>query len=479
MQVMKRKHQKTKIIFTIGPATEGEDMLEKLILQGVDICRINMAHASHDWTRTIIQRVKRVCDQVGRQIAILMDVKGPEIRTCDLPETFHLEEGEHFDFTYGAGIGGFNAEGIRRVDVNYPSFAQDVKVGDTILVDSGLIRLRVLGIEGQRVRCQVLIPGPMGNRRHINLPGVRVNLPALTKKDQSDVDVGIEEGVDFFALSFVREAKDLVELRAYLEKRGSPAKIIAKIEDQQAISNLEDIVQASDGLMIARGDLGIECPFEDLPIIQSEAIHCCIHHTRPVIVATHMLESMIESPLPTRAEVSDIANAIREQADCVMLSGETTVGKYPLECVETIQRITRRLEAEEPADVLRKDIPLHYPRSLMLRSAAYLASDIKGALMVFTRRGIFAQKLSSLRCSVPIYAFTDNSVLFKQLLIMRGVEPFFMKFDHDHETTIQRGFALLKEKEWCKPGDPMVVITKMYAGNEPKLIDSTQIREID
>jgi pyruvate kinase len=473
---MKSYTQKTKIIFTIGPATQDEAILEKLIKTGVDICRINMAHADHAWSREIIQRVRKVCDKVGRQIAIMMDVKGPEIRTGDVPETFELEQDEIFEFTYAEGMGGVSEEGIRRVDVNYPGFSKDINEGDTILVDSGLIRLRVLRIEGARVRCQVLIPGPMGNRRHINLPGVRVNLPALTKKDQGDVDVGIAEGIEFFALSFVREPKDLEEFHAYLEDHGSGAKIIAKIEDQQAITNLDGIIKASDGLMVARGDLGIECPFEDLPIIQTRAVNSCIQGTKPVIVATHMLESMIESPIPTRAEVTDIANAIREQADCVMLSGETTVGKYPVECVETIQRIAKRIE-DEDKQVQRKDLILRLPRSKMLRSAAYLASDLDGSLVVFTRRGIFAQKLSSLRPNVPIYAFTDNPILFKQLLIMRGVEPFLMEFDHDHESTIQRAFARLKRQGWSKEGDPIVVITKMYAGE--KLIDSTQIRAID
>ena len=476
---MSKRNQKTKIIFTIGPATQDEATLERLIEAGVDICRINMAHADHEWTREIVQRVRKVCDRVGRHIAILMDVKGPEIRTGDIPEPYALEKGDRFDFTFGEGVGSTGDDGVRRVDVNYPGFAKDIKEGDTILVDSGLIRLKVIKIKGRHVRCEVLIPGPMGNRRHINLPGVRVNLPALTKKDQGDVDVGIEQEIDFFALSFVRESKDLEEFHDYLEEHGSKAKIIAKIEDQQAISNLENIIKASDGLMIARGDLGIECPFEDLPGIQTEAINCSIRNTKPVIVATHMLESMIESPIPTRAEVTDIANAIREEADCVMLSGETTVGKYPVECVETIVRIADRIEAQQQSTnhVLRKDIALRKARSMMLRSAAYLAADLKGALMVFTRRGIFAQKLSSLRPSVPIYAFTDNPVLFKQLLIMRGVEPFFMEFDHNHETTIQRAFDRLKRRNWSVERDPMVVITKMYAGQ--KLIDSTQIREIE
>ena len=473
---MKPNTQKTKIIFTIGPATQDEATLERLVKTGVDICRINMAHADHAWSREIIQRIRNVCDKVGRHIAIMMDVKGPEIRTGDVPETFELKQDEIFEFTSAQGIGGITKEGIRRVDVNYPGFSKDINVGDTILVDSGLIRLRVLRIDNASVRCQVLIPGPMGNRRHINLPGVRVNLPALTKKDQSDVDVGIAEGIEFFALSFVREPKDLEEFNAYLQGHESDAKIIAKIEDQQAITNLDAIIKASDGLMVARGDLGIECPFEDLPIIQTRAINSCIQGTKPVIVATHMLESMIESPIPTRAEVTDIANAIREQADCVMLSGETTVGKYPIECVETIQRIAKRIE-EEDKQVLRKDLILNLSRSKMLRSAAYLASDLGGSLVVFTRRGIFAQKLSSLRPNVPIYAFTDNPVLFKQLLIMRGVEPFLMEFDHDHETTIQYAFSRLKSRGWSKEGDPIVVITKMYAGK--KLIDSTQIRAID
>jgi pyruvate kinase len=472
---MHKPFQKTKVIFTVGPATQDEETLKALILAGADICRINMAHADHSWTREIIARVRKVCDETGRHIAFMMDVKGPEIRTGDVPETFSLEKGEIFDFTYGLGIGGTDAAGNRRVDVNYPDLAQDLNVGDTVLVDSGLIRMKVLEIEDQRVRCEVLIPGPIGNRRHINLPGIRVNLPALTKKDQDDVKVGIEQGIAYFALSFVREPADLDTFHTFLAEHGSEAKVIAKIEDQQAISNLEEIIVASDGLMIARGDLGIECPFEDLPQIQSLAINTCIRHTKPVIVATHMLESMISSPLPTRAEVTDVTNAIREQADCIMLSGETTIGKYPVECIETMNRIALRTE-QEPTDILRRDIPLDLPKSKMLRSAAYLASEMSAAIVVFTRRGIYAQKLSSLRPNVPIYAFTDQALLFRQLLLLRGIEPFYMDFDHDHETTIQKAFSALKASKWSKSGDPIITITKMYAGAE--LIDSTQIREI-
>jgi pyruvate kinase len=471
------KYSKTKIIFTVGPATSEIEKLEQLIHAGVDICRINMAHADHAWTREIVENVRIAGERAGRQIATMMDVKGPEIRTGDVPETFELEKDEIFVFTHGEGLGGTNDEGLRRVDVNYQGFAEDISVGDTILVDSGLIRFSVIQIDGTSVRCKVLIPGPMGNRRHINLPGVRVKLPALTQKDQGDINVGIAAGIDFFALSFVREAEDLNSFHQYLEDHNSAARIIAKIEDQQAIENLEDIIEASDGLMVARGDLGVECPFEDLPMIQSRAIDLCIHHSKPVIVATHMLESMIDSPIPTRAEVTDISNAVREQADCVMLSGETTVGKYPVECVEVLKRIANRMEAANKQG-LRADLPLATPRSKMLRSAAYLAAEMESSIVVFTRRGFFAQQLSSLRPTVPVYAFTDNPTLFKQLLIMRGIEPFFMQFNRDDfESTIQDSFAALKKGNWSKAGDSVVVITKLRAGE--KRLDTTQLRILE
>ena len=437
-----------------------------------------MAHADHDWTRKIVKRVRSVCERVGRHIAIMMDVKGPEVRTGDVPETFHLEKDEIFYFTYGVGKGGTTSDGHRRVDVNYPDFYRDIAIGNTVLVDSGLIRLEVLSIDNTDVKCKVIIPGPLGNRRHINLPGVYVKLPSLTKKDQGDVDVGVDLNIDFYALSFVREPDDIIKLKGYLEAKGSEGKVIAKIEDQQAITNLDEIIKTSDGLMVARGDLGVECSFEELPAIQSKAIKISINETKPVIVATQMLESMIESPMPTRAEISDIANAVREQADCIMLSGETTIGKYPVECVNTMNRIASCIEAEEDLDPtrLRTDIVLRLPKSKMLRSAAQLAIDLDAAIVVFTRKGLFPLKLAALRPQIPIYAFTDKPALFKQLLLLRGIEPFFMDFVNDHEDTIQKAFSTLKERKWSSKGDPIVVVTKMYAGKE--LIDTTQIRTI-
>jgi pyruvate kinase len=473
---MRRPFQHTKITFTLGPASESEEMLAKLILEGVDLCRLNMAHANHEWTRASIRRVKSVCQKIGRHIAIMMDVKGPEIRTGDLAVPIELEMGQTLDFItdQGAAVG----DGVSAVGVNYRDFPRDVAVGKTVLVDSGLIRLEVLETHPSRVRCRVTVPGKLTSRRHLNLPGAKVNLPAVTQKDRNDIEVGIAEGVDFFALSFVREANDIDMLRRFLSEHKSTARIIAKIEDQSAIANLDEIITAADGLMVARGDLGIECPFEDLPIIQHRAVNQCIIHRKPVIVATHMLESMILSPVPTRAEVSDIATAVREQADCIMLSGETTSGKYPLECVQTMKRIVARIELEG-------DMPLAPPPLLkthkdrLLSAAARLAQeDHHSGIVVFTRNGNLPAVLSALRPRhCPIYAFTDDEIVFRQLLLHWGVEPFLIEFSKDYEQTILNAFDYLKRREWVQIKDWLVVVTNVIMGE--KLIDTIQFREVE
>ncbi|MEM8549319.1 MAG: pyruvate kinase [Verrucomicrobiota bacterium] len=478
--LMHFNYRHTKIVFTIGPATENEDTLRDMILTGgVDICRLNMAHADHEWTATIIQRIRKVCADIGRHVAIMMDVKGPEIRTGDLPEKLELETGESFDFLVRGGLDDLE-DGVRGVTVNYPSLHQDVRVGATLLVDSGLVRMEIVEIRDDRVRCKVIIPGPMGNRRHINLPGVKVNLPALTRKDKGDIEIGLAHDIEFFALSFVREADDLDILRSHLRAKGSDARIIAKIEDQSAITNLDEIVTACDALMVARGDLGIECPYEELPIIQRRAVKACIQKRTPVIIATHMLESMIEQPIPTRAEVTDIANAVFEKADCVMLSGETTTGKYPVECARVMNRIARQIEDNRECHDLEKII-LKKPKDKMLRSAVHLAQDLeKAAIIVFTRNGYLPQVLSSLRPScVPIYAFTDVERVFKQMLIMWGVEPFLVDFCADDEDTIQVAIKRLREGriEWVSQGDYLVIITNVHIGEHS--IDSIQLRVVE
>jgi pyruvate kinase len=471
--------RRTKIIFTLGPATESDEMLEKLIRAGADIVRLNMAHAKHDWTREAIRRIRIVSARVGREVAIMMDIKGPEIRTGDLSVPLELKAGEIFDFTVKpaetAGRGG--GEEVRSVDVNYQDLVNDIKVGDTVLVDNGLLRLEVLEKNEARIRCRVLIPGELKSRRHINLPGVKVNLPSFTEKDRADATVGLEEGIDFLALSFVREAKDIELLRMFLTEKKSKVRIIAKIEDQSAIANLDEIVRACDGLMVARGDLGIECPFEELPVIQRRAVRACLAQGRPVIVATHMLESMIAQPVPTRAEITDVANAVYEQADCVMLSGETTIGKYPLECVKMLDAIARRIELEETDDA---HVPSVFTgeRMKVLHSAVVLANELPHSkLITFTRHGFMAQGLALLRPThSPILAFTPSVEVLRQLRFLRSVEPFLMPLAAEPDVTIENAIALLRREGRVAIGDKLIVATDILA--QDRLVDSVQLRTV-
>lgn len=450
-------------------------MLEQLIMGGVDVCRLNMAHADHTWTRTMIRRVREVCQRTGRQIALLMDVKGPEIRTGDLPGPVELKVGQMIDLVTEAVV---PEDGILTVSVNYPGFGRDVAVGATVLVDSGLIRLEAISVSPQRVRCRVVVPAKLGNRRHINLPGVKVRLPALTAKDRADIAVGVEEDIDFFALSFVREADDVDILRRLLSETKSKARIIAKIEDQSAIANLDEIIAATDAVMVARGDLGIEVPMEDLPFIQKRAVEACIEHRKPVIVATHLLESMITSPVPTRAEVSDIASAIWSTADAIMLSGETTTGLYPLECVQFMKRVAGRVEKSSTKGY-NEALSLKTNKERLLRSAVVLAQEIgEAGVVVFTKNGFLPQTLASFRAwRCPIYAFTDEPHVFRHMLLVWGIEPFLMDFAAEPEKTILDAFDYLLRRGWVKQGDWMVVVTNVLAGE--KVVDTIQMRLIE
>ncbi len=469
--------RRTKIIFTLGPATESEEMLEKMIRAGADIVRLNMAHAKHDWTRTMIRRIRAVSARLEREVAIMMDIKGPEIRTGDLSVPIELRAGEIFDFTVKPGEATGGGEEIRSVDVNYKDLVNDIKVGDEVLVDNGLLRLEVLEKNAARIRCRVLIAGELKSRRHINLPGVKVNLPSFTEKDRADSTVGLEEGIDFIALSFVREAADIELLRTFLTDRKSKIRIIAKIEDQSAISNLGEIVAACDGLMVARGDLGIECPFEELPVIQRRAVRMCLAQGRPVIVATHMLESMITQPVPTRAEITDVANAVFELADCVMLSGETTIGKYPLECVRMLDTIARRIELE--ADQAWKEPAVFTgERMKVLHSAVVLANELpRSKLVTFTRHGFMAQGLALLRPThSPIIAFTPSLDVLRQLRLLRAVEPVHMPLASDPNDTIENALALLRRTGRIAPGDKIVVATDIVS--QDRLVDSVQLRTV-
>ena len=383
---MRGYYRQTKIIATVGPATESSERLGQLIVNGVDVIRLNMAHGTGEWVMSLVKRIRDVSHEVERHVAVMMDVKGPEIRTGVVAEPVELKVDDTFEFYSGTPT-----EGVRGVDVNYPGLANDVNVGATVLVDSGLIRLQVVQKDATHVLCRVITPGKLGSRRHINLPGVDVNLPALTEKDERDVRVGVTAGIDFVALSFVRKSEDILALRALLDSLGSKARIIAKIEDQAGLRNLEGIVKAADAVMVARGDLGIEIDYHILPLVQTRIVETCMTEGKPVIIATHLLESMISAPMPTRAEISDVCNAVRERADAVMLSGETTTGLYPLECVDVMKNIAKSTEPSVKRK-LNELIQLKEPKAMMLRSAAVLGAGTRE----FRHRRVHAQRISRL-----------------------------------------------------------------------------------
>ncbi|MEM7386469.1 MAG: pyruvate kinase, partial [Verrucomicrobiota bacterium] len=399
---MKRK---TKIIATIGPATQEPDMLRQLIEAGVNVFRLNMSHAAHDWVRTVSGHIRSLSAQLGIPTSVLMDLQGPSIRTGDLETPIDIALGDTVEFRPRETSPNHPVS----LTSNYQTLADDVEVGRILLVDNGVLRFDIDSIGNGRVVCKAKNEGTLTSRRHINLPGVRLNLPALTEKDRADVALAAKLKLDFVALSFARSAEHLSELRQLLTASGSDAWIVAKIEDQQAVENIEDIIRKADGVMIARGDLGIECSIEELPIIQRRTLERCIRIGKPVIVATHMLESMIENPVPTRAEVTDVANAVFEETDAVMLSGETTVGNFPVRCIQVLDRISRRIEKSGGAGYAVK-AELVSEDQKTVNAAVTLADSLEGsAIVVFTRTGGMAQFTSQLRpSSAPIFAFAPD-----------------------------------------------------------------------
>jgi pyruvate kinase len=449
--------RKTKIIATLGPATDSPEMLRELILAGVNVFRLNMSHAAHDWVRKIVPTIRQISVELNRTVAILMDTQGPAIRTGDLPNKLNLQIGDTFTFT----VRGHVSVEERSVDTNYDSLVDDIKVGDIVLVDNGVIEMVVKEKRNQELVCQVLTPGVMGSRRHINLPGIKVKLPALTEKDLGDLKVGAEMGVDIVALSFVREGNDISLLRQVLVAEGRPdIFIIAKIEDQSAVHNINEIICAADGIMVARGDLGIEWPFQELPIVQRNIVNGCLNAGKPVIVATHMLESMIQNPLPTRAEITDVANAVFERADAIMLSGETTVGQYPVKCVQVLDKVANCIEKNHDAEY-HSQLPLVQRRDHAAASAVHLANQMKAdALLVFTHSGLSAQLCSALRPrDSVIFAFTPDAALARRLSLRYGIYALVMDFGDNHLINIDLARNMILDKQLLPEGGKLVVLT--------------------
>jgi len=418
--------------------------------------------------------VRLLNKKVSHPVAVLLDTQGPEIRTGTLTDELNLHKGDVISVT-ARGEGDVEASSI---NINYEDLINDVAVGDTITVDNGLINLEVLSKEDRLMKCRVIDGGVLGSRRHVNLPGVRVNLPAITEKDKRDIQFGIEQEVDFIALSFVRNAEDVHQLRSLLGEQQKTTGIIAKIEDQEGVKNVEDIIEASDGIMVARGDLGVEIPIELLPRVQRRIIRHCAERGKRVIVATHMLESMIENPIPTRAEVTDVANAVYEEADAIMLSGETTVGKYPVKCVEILNRIARSIESSRGLQ-FTDDLAMDNSKQEIAHAAVRLAESIEAkAIMVPTRRGRMAHYVTNCHPQTPIIcAFTNKASTRQQLVLNRNLLGYLIEFSTDPEETLCSAAKILIEREEFSPSDRVVVLSDTLAGGRAGVgVDAIQIR---
>ncbi len=464
--------RRTKVICTIGPATSSFNGLKKLYEAGMNVVRINMSHSDHANARKIIGWIKTLNRQIESPIPILLDTQGPEIRTGELEHPMQLNEGEIVRLT----VRDPNMVETKSIQVNYEEIVDAVDVGRIVTLDNGLINFEVLEKSSNHLTCKVIDGGTLGSRKHVNLPGVRINLPAITDKDRKDIRFGVEHDVDFVALSFVRRPEDVRELRDFLGAKQNTIKIIAKIEDQEGVTNIHEIVQLADGVMVARGDLGIETNIADLPNVQRRIVHSAAQWGKRCIVATHLLESMIENPIPTRAEVTDVANAIYEGVDAVMLSGETSIGKHPARCVEQLSEISDRAE-RFPGLGYEKDLVVQDDKQYVAVHAVALAEalDAEG-IVVITRRGITADYVTNARpMHVPIYAFTNHSQTRRRLALNRAVCAYRTAFSSDPEKTLQRAFKVLRDREGLPASAKLVIISDVLADQES---DAIQIRRL-
>ncbi len=464
--------RKTKIICTIGPATSSLDTLRQLAKAGMNVARLNMSHGDHASHAAVIAAIRTLNKTLNHPIAILVDTQGPEIRTGDRANDLNLNTGDIVSVV-ARGAGDVEASSIQ---INYADLIHDVSVGDKITVDNGLINLEVLEKTPPTMTCRVIDGGVLKSKRHVNLPGIRVNLPAITEKDKRDIEFSIASEVDFIALSFVRNKSDIDELRHILQANNSNIRVIAKIEDQEGLTNLEAIIDAADGIMVARGDLGVEIPLEVLPRVQRRIVRQCAIQGRRVIVATHMLESMIENPTPTRAEVTDVANAVYEEADAIMLSAETTIGKYPVRCVEMLDRIARSIENSRGllfTDSLRLDTD----KQEISAAAVKLAESIGArAIIVPTKAGRMANYLTNCHPQTPVIcAFTFDAQIQRQLVLNRNVLSFLIDYHAAPEQILCEAARILLARKEFAAGDKVVVISDTLSGPG---IDAVQIRHL-
>ncbi|AHG90408.1 pyruvate kinase [Gemmatirosa kalamazoonensis] len=473
-------HARTKIVGTLGPASTSRETIRGLIDAGLNVARINFSHGTHEQHAERVRLVREAAREAGCAVAILGDLQGPRIRIGDLEAPVPLEAGEEI-VLYPEGEPPAVDEGdARQLPITYEALADDVSSGDRILVDDGLIELVVLAVEGRRVRARVVHGGPVKSHKGMNLPGVSVSAPSITDKDRADVQFVIEHQLDYVALSFVRRAEDVESLRALLPKG---ILIVAKIEKDQALDNIEEIVRATDAVMVARGDLGVELPFERVPLAQKQIIEVSQRHGRPVITATQMLESMIEHPRPTRAEASDVANAILDGTDAVMLSAETAAGKYPNLAVQAMRRIIAEIEAHPAGSAAMRD-ERRVRGAFVATENAIAAATVAAArqlgtplVCVFTKSGFSARVVSSHRPPVPILALTDTERTARQLALVWGVVPELVPHQHSYDEMIGVALDAAVKRELAVPGD-RVVVTAGVPFDEPGTTNTLKVEVV-
>ena len=451
--------RKTKIICTLGPAVDDDRKIEELIKAGMNVARLNFSHGDYEEQGARIERFKRIREKLGAPVAMLLDTKGPEIRIGKFAENeVTIKAGDMFTLV-NEEILGDNT----RVSVTYKNLANEVSIGTRILINDGLIEVIVKEIKDKDVVCEVVNGGKLSNRKSINIPNSTINLPSITEKDISDIKFGIDNGFEYIAASFVRKPEDIINIKKVLnENGGSHIKVIAKIENREGINNFDAILEQADGIMVARGDLGVEIPMEEVPIRQKEFIQKCCNAGKPVITATQMLESMITNPRATRAEVSDVANAVYDQTSAIMLSGETATGKYPVECVETMDKIARAIEdsisywkrfRNREYDIRGKDFEYNLNHSTCMTAMTLNAK----AIFAYTNTGRTVKNLAGFLPKCPIFAITDNKTIFKQLALVFGVRPIFVDKKDSIDEMLYDGVKLAEDMGVIHRGDLIAI----------------------
>jgi pyruvate kinase len=454
--------KKTKIVATLGPASAKKEVLKEMFLAGLNVCRLNFSHGSYDDHASAIELIRELNTELGLNVAILADLQGPKIRTNEMENNgVLLDVGQDIKVLVEKVVG--NNE---RFSINYVKLPQDVQSGERILLDDGKIVLEVKSTDGKsEIICTVIQGGILSSKKGVNFPNTKISLPSLTEKDQLDLEFALEQEVDWIGLSFVRSARDIIELKHRISVKGGHAKVIAKIEKPEALECIDDIIHESDGLMVARGDLGVEVPFQNVPLIQKMLITKCIRKAKPVIVATQMMETMISSMTPTRAEVNDVANAVLDGTDAVMLSGETSVGKYPVEVIKTMSNIIKEMETFDGI-YNKEELPEKNQDRFISDSICFNACRLSQrveakAIITMSFSGYTAYKIASQRPNTDIFVFTSNQKILTQLNLVWGVKAFYYNKRISTDHTIADIKYLMKSEGFLKSGDLVINIASI------------------